>query len=127
MMQIAGDILVIDDEPAIVQFITETLEEEGYAVRSADDQASACERVGERRPDLILADLHLGGADTAALVRYFACIGQLGVPVVVMTTDPQLAEATSLDGIAFCLVKPFDLDVLIDCVASHIRRNATAA
>jgi CheY-like chemotaxis protein len=53
------DILVVDDERDIVEFLTQLLEDNGYGVRSAHDGLEAMERVEERKPDLILLDLQM--------------------------------------------------------------------
>lgn len=53
------EILVVDDEEDIVEFLTELLEDNGYAVRSAHDGLEAMRRVEERTPDLILLDLQM--------------------------------------------------------------------
>ena len=82
-----GDILVLDDDQPIVEFMFEALQEEGYTVRTALGEASALALVGERRPDLILADLHLGGTNGMDFVHHLAKIGSADVPVILMTAD----------------------------------------
>ena len=50
-------ILVVDDEKDIVEFLTQLLEDNGYEVASAYDGVQGMEMVLESRPDLILLDL----------------------------------------------------------------------
>src|SRR6266511_1600134 len=68
-MQHAGDILVIDDHPATVEFIADALTDDGYSVRTAPDAARARVAIAELRPDLVLADLHLPGKPGDLLAR----------------------------------------------------------
>ena len=49
--------------------------------------------------------------------------GRADVPVILMTADSVSANALETEGIAFCLLKPFDLDDLLACVAKYIRRQ----
>src|SRR5215216_3836081 len=111
-MPSAGDILVVDDDRPIAEFIAEALTEEGYTVRTAMNPKEACAAIVERRPNLVLVDLHLAGKPGDVLVRNLRNDGLIDVPVIMMTADTRAASELSMDGIAFCLMKPFDLDDL---------------
>lgn len=120
-MPTCGDILVVDDNQPIVEFMFEALQDEGYTVRTALGEASALALVGERRPDLILADLHLGATNGMDFVHQLAKIGSADVPVILMTADSRSAHALAGNQGELYLIKPFDLDDLIACVGKHIR------
>jgi two-component system alkaline phosphatase synthesis response regulator PhoP len=124
-MQTAGDILVVDDEQSIVDLITEVLEDEGYTVHTALTPADARAAIVACHPDLVLLDLHLPGKTGDLLVQDLKDDGLAHIPVILMTADSHAARELSMDGIAYCLMKPFDLDELIECVAKHILRNRT--
>jgi DNA-binding response OmpR family regulator len=126
-MQTPNDILIVDDEPPIVQFIAEVLIEEGYTVRTAFNAQDARTVIAERHPDLVLVDLTMPGQGGHVLARELKDDGLTDIPIVLMTADSRAAKELSMDGIAYCLMKPFDLDELIDCVAKHIRRADRAA
>ena len=125
-MQSIGDILVIDNEPTIVEFIAEALTDEGYTVRTALDPEDARATITARHPDLVLLDLHMPGTNGDVLARDFKNDGLADVPIILMTADAQKARALSMEGIDYCLAKPFSLDELIACVAKHIRRSGIA-
>jgi CheY-like chemotaxis protein len=55
----SGDILVVDDDPIIVEMLTELLVFEGYDVRSAQCGPEALDAILARRPALILLDLQI--------------------------------------------------------------------
>ena len=120
-MSNAGDILIVDDDQPIVDFITEALADEGYTIRSAFNVASALDAMAARLPDLIIMDLYMPGKTGDMFVRDLRRDGRTDLPVVLMTADSQSAKALEAEGIATCLLKPFDLDDLLACVAKHIR------
>jgi len=124
-MQSIGDILVIDNEPTIVDFIAEALTDEGYTVRTALDPQDARATIAARHPDLVLLDLHMPGTNGDVLARNIKNDGLVDVPIVMMTADAQIAKSLSMEDIDYCLAKPFGLDELIECVAKHIPRNCT--
>jgi DNA-binding response OmpR family regulator len=124
-MQTICDILVIDDDEPTVVFIAEALSDEGYTVRTALTPADARAAIVECHSDLVLLDLHLPGKTGDILVQDLKNDGLAHIPIILMTADAQAAQELSIEGIAYCLLKPFDLDELIDCVAKHIRRNCT--
>lgn len=116
-----GDILIVDDNQSIVDFITEVLADEGYTVRSAYSVVGALDATVERLPDLIIMDLHMPGKTGDIFVRDLRRNGHADLPVVLMTADTHSAKALEAEGIAICLLKPFDLDDLLVCVAKYIR------
>ena len=56
-------ILVVDDEPAILDLVTTILERQGYAVVEAHDGDEALSILRERVPDLVLLDVMMPGQD----------------------------------------------------------------
>src|SRR6476469_403684 len=65
-------VLVIDDEPRIVEFLTENLRDDDFSVLSAGTGASALELLGRSRPDLVLLDgvlPDMSGYDICRTVR----------------------------------------------------------
>jgi len=62
-------ILLVDDDPMIVQLITDMLSLEGYDVETAPNGIAALEKAEGRRYDLILTDLHMPELDGAGLYR----------------------------------------------------------
>jgi len=55
----AGDILVVDDDPEIVELFVEFLSDEGYRVRTAMDADAALQAIAGRVPALLLLDILL--------------------------------------------------------------------
>jgi DNA-binding response OmpR family regulator len=119
-----GDILVIENDAAIGDFIAELLRDEGYTVRSTANVERAQAALAVHQPDLIFCDLHLQGTSGIDFIRNVQQRGATNMPIVATTTGVPATRALDLDGIALCLPKPFDIDDLLNCVASHIRPRA---
>ena len=62
-------ILIVDDEYALVENLTELLQEEGYRVVSAANGKDGLERLQKEKPDLVLTDCMMPLADGRELVR----------------------------------------------------------
>jgi DNA-binding response OmpR family regulator len=115
-----GAILVADDDQATIDFIVEALTEEGYAAVGVSDHAAITAALLTSPPDLVLIDRHFGqmsGLDVVQAVRAWG----LDTPLVIMTTNTRHAAALEAQGAVACLIKPFDLDALLACIARHIR------
>jgi DNA-binding response OmpR family regulator len=112
-------ILVVDDEPQIVEFLCLLLEDEGYRATRAYDGAEAWEIVAGDLPDLVISDVMMPRLTGLQLVQHLketangAC-----PPVILMSAVTSLHESP---GIRF-LAKPFDLDRLLDLIAELVRR-----
>jgi CheY-like chemotaxis protein len=63
------NILVVDDEKDIVEFLRQLLEDNGYEVTPAYDGLEAMELIRERKPDLILLDLQMPEETGTGLYR----------------------------------------------------------
>jgi CheY-like chemotaxis protein len=103
-------ILVVDDEPGVLELVKIILTRQGYRILEADSGAKALE-ICERRGviiDLLLTDVMMPGMSGLALVRRLKSLHQ-DLPVVYMTggTLENLVEG-ELDPQFPCVRKPFD-------------------
>jgi two-component system, chemotaxis family, chemotaxis protein CheY len=113
-------VLVVDDDPDILEAICDILSGEGYRVARARHGVEALERVKEERPSVILLDLMMPVMDGAAFVEAMrASGGAFDIPIVVISADssPQRAVAVGARGF---LAKPFDIDALLAQVAANV-------
>lgn len=111
-------VLVVDDDPDILEAICEILAMEGYRVAQARHGAEALARVAAERPDLILLDLMMPVMDGAAFAEALrARHPGAGIPVLVISADASPDRAEGLEATAF-LAKPFDLETLLAQVAA---------
>ncbi len=122
-MHINGTILVVDDDALSVEFITLVLHDEGYRVCAADDLSQARAEIALRRPNLVLLDVDTSGMTGTLLVQDLHKDGLNDVPIVIITDDVGAVRGLPWGGIADCLIKPFDVDDLLNCVALYIPRQ----
>jgi len=80
-----GNILVVDDEPDIRQVVQEILEDEDYAITSAENAAAARSAYNAHRPDLVLLDIWMPDTDGITLLKEWSRDHALPVPVVMMS------------------------------------------
>lgn len=117
-MSTPRDILIIDDEVAIVDFMTEALQEEGYTVHSASNGEQGLSEIAIARPAVVLLDMHMPGITTTEFLDRLCPHGH--VPIVIMTADTRAANSLSTQHDLTYLMKPFDLDALVECVAKFV-------
>lgn len=115
-------VVVIDDEPGIVDFVELGLGHEGLNVVSAADAATGLEIVRRVRPQLVILDVGLPDSDGFDLLRRIRA--QSDVPVIMLTAKGDLdARVRGLDlGADDYIAKPFHLAELLARVRAHLRR-----
>jgi DNA-binding response OmpR family regulator len=115
-------VVLVDDEPGIVDFVELGLGHEGLNVVSATDAATGLEIVRRVRPQLVILDVGLPDSDGFDLLRRIRA--QSDVPVIMLTARGDLdARVRGLDlGADDYIAKPFHLAELLARVRAHLRR-----
>ncbi|MEU8614410.1 response regulator transcription factor, partial [Actinoplanes sp. NPDC048791] len=120
-------ILVVDDQPTIVDLLSTVLTGHGFAVDTAGTAAQAVEKAVEQRPDLVLLDVSLPDGDGMDVRRRLRAEGaETGVVFLSArdTRDDLVAELAYGD--EDWITKPFDVEVLLARVHAALRRLADA-
>lgn len=121
-----GDVLVVDDEPAVRQALQRALSFEGYAVRLAADGHAALDSLLHDPADVILLDVSMPGIDGLEVCRRLRAAGDR-TPILMLTARHATADRVAgLDaGADDYLVKPFALEELLARLRALLRRTGT--
>ena len=120
-------IVVIDDDPEVVDLLVSYLREEGYGVLGALTIDEGIRLVSLSRPDLVLLDILLpGGMNGIEVLKRIRSIDPTREVIMVTgSRDPLLArEALELGALAY-IDKPFDFAYLKRVVAMTLRPETT--
>jgi CheY-like chemotaxis protein len=113
----AQPILVVDDDPAILDLIAQVLLEEGYEVLAVSNGQTAVDLARKLRPHLILLDLmmpEMNGWQVTAVLK--ADPQTRAIPILLLSARRDMARTANELGVTAYLAKPFDLDDLLSRV-----------
>ncbi|WP_130862148.1 response regulator transcription factor [Bacilliculturomica massiliensis] len=118
----AKRILVVDDEPDIVNLLRDYFELNQYTVMTASNGADAVAQ-SEKQPDLILLDINMPGMDGLAVCRRIRDF--VSCPILFLTAKVEDSDKISgfQAGGDDYIVKPFSLSELGARVEAHLRRE----
>jgi DNA-binding response OmpR family regulator len=117
-------VLVVDDEPRIVQLVRDYLERAGFAVSTARTGPEALMRAHQERPDVIVLDLGLPDLDGLEVTRRLR--RDSGVPILMLTArGDETDKIVGLElGADDYVTKPFSPRELTARVRAVLRRQA---
>ncbi|BEQ14123.1 response regulator transcription factor [Desulfoferula mesophila] len=118
-------VLVVDDDPDLVESVAMNLEAKGFEVGKAYDGVEGLESVKARRPDVVVLDVMMprkDGYEVCAQLKSDSAFS--GIPVILLTAVGSAVNSTSYthrDGMTTeadeYIAKPVDLDQLAELVA----------
>jgi CheY-like chemotaxis protein len=121
-------VLLVDDDPDIIDYLSSFLGDEGYEVHAARDAAGALDALPQFRPDAVLIDVMMPGrSGLDLLVTIRRDPDWTGVPLIVVTGNDRILEddcqsyvgshqgVRGPDGV---LGKPIDLEALLAVLAA---------
>jgi DNA-binding response OmpR family regulator len=111
-------VLVVDDDPDILDALSEILEVEGYEVQRARNGREALQRIEQDMPDLVLLDLMMPVMDGWEFARSLAPGAR--PPIIVLSADRNVSSKAKEIGALGWLAKPFELSELLAAVRSAV-------
>jgi DNA-binding response OmpR family regulator len=120
-----GDVLVVDDNPTHLDFLTKMLGNQGYKVRAVTDGPRAMRAANSAPPDLILLDVNMPDMDGFQVCKRLKESETLrSIPVIfVSAADEPLDKVTAFHlGAVDYVTKPFQFAEVLGRVGIHIAR-----
>lgn len=119
-------VLIVEDDPPVRELLDDVLHDEGYEVVAVHDGTAALQVIESLKVDLITLDLDLPGLTGSDLLNLLRK-RKLKIPPVIVVTGKipvthqikQMAQAV--------IMKPFDIDELIEAVLQLLPRDMTKA
>ncbi|MEJ2425819.1 MAG: sigma-54 dependent transcriptional regulator [Candidatus Thiodiazotropha sp.] len=114
-------VLIVEDDPALREALSDTLELSGYPVRTAEDGQNALQVMQQEPIGMVVSDVQMQPMDGHELLREIHK-SLPGTPVLLMTAYGSIEKAVMAmhDGAVDYLVKPFEAEVLVSKVAEHL-------
>ena len=120
-------IIVVEDEPDLVDVVTYNLQREGYLVLAAQRGDEGLNLIRSQRPDLVLLDLMLPGMDGLSICRQMKSDGSLSeIPIIIASAKGEESDVViGLEmGADDYLAKPFSPRELLARIKAVLRRGA---
>ena len=119
-------VLAVDDDPQALRYVRDALASAGYTPVVTGDPEEALRLVAEEKPDLVLLDLMLPGADGIELMKDI--LGAGDVPVIFLSAygrDELIARAFDMGAVDY-VVKPFSPTELAARIRAALRKRAAS-
>jgi CheY-like chemotaxis protein len=113
-------ILIIDDDFSNIEVISLILKSKGYEVLVLNDHISL-DNIRKAKPNLILLDILLSGEDGRNICKQIKASPDLSpLPVIMLSATLHLDKSAEESGATDFVMKPFDMDNLIDLIKIYI-------
>ena len=110
-------ILIIDDEPLILNLLSKSLTINGYTVDTAENGEKGIKKIESNNYSLILTDMKMPGLSGEQVLQYSKNIRKNVTPVVGMSGTPWLLDQSDFDSV---LAKPFSMKDLLKVTRQFI-------
>lgn len=120
-----GSVLVVDDDPKILELVRAYLQRAGYAVITAVDGEDALRKIDSHRPNLVVLDVMLPHVDGLVLARHLRD-ERNNLPVLMMSARGTVGDRITglVEGADDYLAKPFSPAELVARVNALMRRSS---
>ena len=118
-------ILVVDDDPGILDALRFLFEEEGYQVQTSEkgDYAESLRDITGGLPDLIILDVLLSGKDGRTICRSLKEQDETNhIPIIMISAHPDAERSVKDVGADAFVAKPFSIDDFLDLVNQLLDR-----
>ena len=122
----AKKVLVIDDEPEMLNLVKFTLEHGGFEVATCDNGRLAWDSINKNKPDLLILDVMLPGIDGYSLqLKIAKDPATKNMPIIVLTAlEPSKTLFQKFPQVVGFMTKPFKTDELLEAAQSAVAKSA---
>ena len=117
-------VVIIEDEPFIIEALTFLLKNEGLDVRSISDGAKAIDFIVKSKPNLVILDIMLPNVSGMKILEDIRKMNEIShLPVLMLTAKGQKKDRRAAEeaGVSKFMTKPFDNQELIEHVKLMIK------
>lgn len=115
-------ILVAEDDRAILEVVRIILEQEGFETVYADKEDVIYKIIKDQKPDLMLLDIWLGGSDGGKIAKNIKSDKQTKhLPIIMISANNETEKIAKESGADGFLLKPFNIEDLLQIVKEHIK------
>ena len=122
MEQQTKKVLVVDDDPDILDALQFLLEDVGYKVTTTEkgEYAENLHDTNDGLPDVIILDVLLSGKDGRLICQKLKSQEETKrIPIIMMSAHPDAKRSVTVVGADDFLAKPYDVDVLLAKIAKY--------
>ena len=118
-------VLIVDDDPSLLDMLAMALEDAGYAVSTAPDGEAGLAEIRSGEPDLAVCDINMPKLDGFSVCRKLRA-EENPIPLILLTSrDNEVDEALGLElGADDYVAKPFSTRILVARIETLMRREA---
>ena len=114
-------ILIVEDDPDVVQSFTSNLKKRGYEVVSTSDGAEGLAKAMQEKPDLILVGVELPGMDGFTLVRRLKREpAAKGIPIIVLASNEPVKDLFLMEGVQDYFIKSVNPEGLFAAIEKNL-------
>jgi len=114
------NILVVDDEHDILDFVSHSLSAEGCTVLQAENRDAAYEVLKKLKPDAVILDLNMAGMTAPEFIQRAKRL-QPDICIILMTAASHAPEKALELGLEYYIPKPFDHEDVYHAVSACVR------
>jgi len=116
-------ILIIEDEPALLKVVAETLRTENFEVATATDAEKGQALLPRFKPDLILLDLILPGKNGFEFLKEIKGSAEFSkIPVIILTNlgdEEEIRQGLNLGAVDYLIKADYDLEDVVNLVRKY--------
>lgn len=114
-------IIVVDDDPEILECFNIILSKEGYKVYLKNDGEGLLSEIKVINPDLILLDFRLPGKNGDEITKEIRQQNGLSsIPIIIVSANYKAEDKSLKAGANDFIAKPFDIDFLLEKIKEHL-------